>query len=552
MLRLKTALVCSPGAILMAAAWSPASAAVNCADLANLKIPASEIGLPSGGATIASAQMATVPADPLNPGATRDYCKVLGAVEPIDPNAPPVNFEVNLPADWNGRALQYGGGGSNGVLITGLAPLRDARRDTPVPVARGFATWGTDSGHDNKKLPHPRSFALNDEALVNMAYAAYKKTHDVGVRAARAFYDRPPAKIYFYGGSEGGREALMMAQRFPADFDGIVSAVPVANYTGGNLMRAKLVQLQREGGWINPAKVKLIHNAVNAACDKLDGIEDGVISAYEKCMSTFDVGTLRCPNGADTGDTCLSDRQIEADRLVHRPYRYPFAMKNGVTAFPGWTYGSEVQPGGMIDTITGQESPQFPITNEKTQSVAWVNADGFVRYYFARDPKFDPFQFSPEKFAGRIKEISEMFDTTDADLSAFQARGGKLILKGNGADYQRSVLQEIDYYNSVVAKMGQGRVDQFIRFYVTPGVNHPGNGVMRDGKAVPAKVDLLGVLDAWVDLGKAPDSPMQVSQQEQAPFKMIASRPMCRYPLSPRYDGHGDPSEAASFTCAKQ
>ncbi|HWN49175.1 MAG TPA: tannase/feruloyl esterase family alpha/beta hydrolase, partial [Xanthobacteraceae bacterium] len=361
MLRLKTALVCSPGAILMAAAWSPASAAVNCADLVNLKILASEIGLPSGGATITSAQMATVPADPLNPGATRDYCKVLGAVEPMDPNAPPVNVEVNLPVDWNGKAVQYGGGGSNGVLITGLAPLRDARRDTPVPVARGFATWGTDSGHDNKKLPHPRAFALNDESLVNMAYAAYKKTHDVGVRIARAFYDQAPAQIYFYGGSEGGREALMMAQRFPTDFDGIVSVVPMANYTGGNLMRAKLAQLQREGGWINPAKVKLIQNAVNAGCDKLDGLEDGVISAYEKCLSTFDVGTLRCPNGADTGDTCLSDKQIEADRFVHRPYQYPFAMKNGVSAFPGWTYGSEVQPGGMIDTITGKESPQFPI-----------------------------------------------------------------------------------------------------------------------------------------------------------------------------------------------
>ena len=153
-------------------------------------------------------------------------------------------------------------------------------------------------------------------------------------------------------------------------------------------MRANLVQLQQEGGWINPAKVKLIHNAVVAACDKLDGLDDGVISAYEKCLSTFDVGTLRCPTGVDTGDSCLSDKQIQADRLVHRPYQYPFAMKNGVTAFPGWTYGSEVQPGGMIDTITGAKSPQFPISNEKTQSVAWINADGFVRYYFAGDPKF--------------------------------------------------------------------------------------------------------------------------------------------------------------------
>src|SRR5215475_14523610 len=221
MVKWKTALVSSTVAILITTAASSADAAGNCADLANLKIIASDIGLASGGATIASAQIATVPADPANPGATRDYCKVLGAVAPVDPNAPPVNFEVNLPAEWNGKAVQYGGGGSNGVLVTGLAPLRDARRDMPVPVARGFATWGTDSGHENRQLPHPRAFALNDESLVNMAYAAYKKTHDVGVRILRAFYDREPAKIYFYGGSEGGREALMMAQRFPADFDGI-------------------------------------------------------------------------------------------------------------------------------------------------------------------------------------------------------------------------------------------------------------------------------------------------------------------------------------------
>jgi hypothetical protein len=549
--KLKTVRACAPAAMLIAAACAPASAATNCADLANLKIAASDIGLPSGGATIASALTATVPADPRNPGATREYCKVLGAVAPIDPNAPPVNFEVNLPAEWNGKALQYGGGGSNGVLITGLAPLRDARRDTPVPVARGFATWGTDSGHDNKKLSEPRAFALNDEALVNMAYASYKKTHDVGVHIARTFYGRAPAKTYFFGGSEGGREALMMAQRFPANFDGIVSVVPVANYTGGNLMRAELAQLQRNGGWINPAKVELIRNAVNAACDKLDGLDDGVVSAYEKCLIEFDVGTLRCPEGADTGDTCLSDKQIDADRLVHRSYKYPFALKNGITAFPGWTYGSEVQPGGMVDTITGKAPPQFPIADEKAQSIAWVNADGFVRYYFARDAKFDSPAFTPEKFATRLAQISEMFDTTDPDLSAFQARGGKLILKGNGADYQRNVMQEVQYYRRVVNKMGQDRVDQFMRFYVTPGVNHAGNGVMRDGKAVPAKVDLLGALDGWVDAGKAPDTLTQVSQQDEAPFTTIASRPMCRYPASPRYSG-GDPTAAASFTCAKQ
>lgn len=531
---------------------APAQAAAACADLANLKIAAGDIGLPSGGATIRSAEMATVPADPLTPGVTREYCKVLGAVQSVDPDSPPVNFQVNLPAQWNGKAVQYGGGGSNGVLITGLNPLRDARADTPVPLARGFATWGTDAGHDNRKLQEPRAFALNDEALVNMAYASYKKTRDVGVKIAATFYGRVPGKMYFFGGSEGGREALMMAQRFPKDFDGVVSVVPVVNYTGANLVRARLGQLQKDGGWINPAKVKLIHHAVVAACDKLDGLADGVISSYERCMKVFDVATLRCPDGADTGDTCLSDAQIEADRLVHRPFRYPFPLKHGITSFPGWNYGGEDQSGGLVDTLTGREKPQFPARTRKTTSIGWINADGFVRYVFVRDPTFNPFDFKAADHAARILEISQIFDTTDPDMSAFLARGGKVILKGNGADYQRSLMQEIAYYNSVVSKMDQQRADQFIRFFVTPGVNHAGNGLLASGAPVPAKVDLLGALDSWVAAGKAPDQLTQVTQEREVPFKVTASRPMCRYPLTPRYDGRGDPNEASNFACGNQ
>jgi len=543
----------SIAAIAFAATSGTANAAMSCAQLVNLKIAANEIGLPTNGATIASAQSATVPADPTQQGgATREYCKVLGSIAPVDRNAPEINFEVNLPAQWNGKAVQYGGGGSNGTLITGLGPLRDARRDTPVPIARGFATWGTDSGHQNSKLPEPQAFALNDEARINMAYGAYKKTHDVGRRIANAFYDRAPAKIYYYGGSEGGREALMMAQKFPQDFDAIVSVVPVLNYTGINLVRAKLGQLQHHGvGWLNPGKVELVHAAVNAACDKLDGLQDGVISAYEKCLSTFDVKTLRCTNGGDTGQTCLSDKQIDADKLVHSRFDYPFPLANGVTSFPGWTYGSEVQPGGMTDSVTGLEPPHFPVVWERTQSVSWANSNGFVRYLLARDAKADPLEFKPENYAARIKEISDLYDTTNPELSPFLARGGKLILKGNGADYQRSVMQEIGYYKAVVAKMGQARADQVLRFYVTPGVNHPGNGVTNKGEPVPAKVDMLGALDAWADGGKAPGELMQVTQDQKAPFKVMASRPMCLYPAYPRYKGEGDPNQAASFSCTK-
>jgi feruloyl esterase len=548
---LRVALQVTAAAVLVLTG-SPAQAATSCAELAKLSIRAGDLGLPNGGVSISSTKVATVPADPVTTGPTREYCQVLGAIAPVDPGAPPIHFQVNLPVQWNGKAVQYGGGGSNGTLITGLNALRDARRDTPVPVARGFATWGTDSGHQNDKLPEPRAFALNQESLVNMAYASYKKTYEVARRIVQAHYDRAPAKIYFYGGSEGGREALMMAQRFPADFDGIVSIVPVAHYAGGGLARARLSLMQHEGGWINPAKVKLIHRAVTQACDRLDGLADGVVSAYERCGSVFDVASLRCAGGADAGDTCLSDAQIAVDRFVHQPYEYPFPLKHGVTAFPGWNYGSEDQPGGMIDTITGQEAPLFPIPADRGQADSWITGDGFVRYYFARDATFNTLRFSPAQFASRIREISDLFDTTDPDLSAFQARGGRLILKGNGADYQRSLLQEVSYYRSVVAKMGQARADGFIRFYVTPGVSHGGEGVMSDGKAVPSDVDLLGALDGWVESGQAPGPLTQVAQMAKPPFTVLASRPMCLYPAYPHYNGQGDPTAASSFTCASQ
>jgi len=182
----------------------------------------------------------------------------------------------------------------------------------------------------------------------------------------------------------------------------------------------------------------------------------------------------------------------------------------------------------------------------------WIYGNGFIRYFIARDPKFDPFRFNPRAFADRVRQISELMDSTNPDLSAFFARGGKLILKEHGADFAQSPFQGVNYYNSVVAKMGQQRVDQFIRFYVTPGASHGGGGVDASGQAIPHRADLLAVLDDWVQSGKIPDTLTQVSQEATAPFNVISSRPLCRYPLYPRYNGQGDPTRASSFTCTRQ
>ena len=476
------------------------------------------------------------------------YCRVLGEIAPLDPAAPPIRFEVNLPEQWNGKAVQYGGGGFNGVLITGLDPLRDARLDTPVPVARGFSTWGTDSGHDNAKLPEIQAFALNSEALENYAYASYKKVRDVAVEIARVHYGTAPRRVYYYGGSEGGREGLTMAQRFPADFDGIVSGVPAINFTGLQAAGARNSIALMGDGWLSPAKVKTLHKAVLDACDMLDGLADGIVSRYVACRTAFDPKKLRCQDGRDS-DNCLTDAEIAAVEAIHSPYVFSFPLANGVTSFPAYNYGGEDQPGGMVAWITGSKPPVYPLSSVEDQGRLWYFGSGFVRYFIAGDPNFDPRKFRPEDFRPRVEHISALMDSTDPDLSRFAARGGKLILKENMADHAISPFNAIAYYMSVVQKLGQVSVDSFIRFYVTPGANHGGAGISSvDSTALPQGVDLLEAIDNWADRGIAPGALVQFAQDPKPPFAVTASRPMCRYPQWPRYMG-GPPKDAASFSC---
>jgi hypothetical protein len=231
-----------------------------CSALTARIIAPTRISLPSGEAKVASAVMVPAVAASTNPQgqptpAMPAFCRVLGSVAPVDPTAPLINFQVNLPITWNGKAVQYGGGGLNGVLITGLAPLRDAPPNVSTPLAQGYLTLGTDSGHQVAAMPEIHAFGLNAEAVVNHAYASYKKVRDVATEVARAAYGQNTSRFYFFGGSEGGREALMMAQRFPQDYDGIVSVVPAIDWVGSAAKHTHIGLLQRNGGWLSPGKL---------------------------------------------------------------------------------------------------------------------------------------------------------------------------------------------------------------------------------------------------------------------------------------------------------
>jgi hypothetical protein len=518
-------------------------------------IPATDIGLPNGGATIESAELkpptpltlAELPFKPLPSflaviPAAPEYCKVVGAIAPVDPKAPPIRFEVNLPTQWNGSSVQFGGGGFNGTLITGLGlpPLMPA--DRPSPLARGFVTYGTDSGHQNAPGVPLQAFALNDEALTNFAYAAYKKVRDVAVALMQRRYGRAPAKLYYVGFSEGGREGLTMAERFPGDFDGILSGVPVINWVGLQSAGTRAGVAQFSGGWVGPDQVKLVNDAVIAACDQLDGLADGIISNYDGCKRVFDAAKLACAAGAKAG--CLSEAQLDAVNTLHAPFEFSFALANGLRSYPGWGLGGEAAPGsgpvgGWVSWQTGTAAPTLP--PGPTSSRAWLYGSGAVQYFFARDPSYDVTKFDPTQFADRLREISALMDSTSPDLTAFSAHGGKLIMYENMADYAQSPYAGIEYFKSVVAKMGATSVEGFLRLYAAPGVDHMGVGA-------PSSVDLLEVLTDWAENGKAPGELVQVSQETKPPFAPLAARPMCRYPAYPHYQG-GDVTKADSFVC---
>jgi hypothetical protein len=521
-------------------------AASTCSGLAGsfsaMRIDSATLQTPS---QLAVSERATTPAARIAPDSPA-FCKVLGHIEPTDPNAPPIKFEVNLPTEWNDRTVQYGGGGFNGTLITGLGLPPSYPFDKPSPLERGFATYGTDSGHESRAGEPPQVFALNDEAFENFAYRSYKKVRDAAVDLMVRAYGRPPQKIYFMGSSEGGREALTMAQRYPDDFDGIFARVPVINWAGLQHagMRSGIATMGE--GWIRPAQVKLVADAVRQACGEADGLGDMLVRNPVGCKAKFKADSLRCTRG-QSADLCLTDEQIKAIDTLHADYKFPFPLANGLDDYPGWGVSGEDTPpfgpsGGWISWWLGTAAPAQPPM--QSNGIAWVYGAGGIQYVFARDPKLDVTSYRPEEHKQRLLEVSGLMDSTNPDLGPFRSRGGKLIILEHMADYAQSPYAGIRYFENVERKLGKAETTEFARLYTAPGVDHVGFGA-------PANVDMLSVLIDWVEKGQAPGDLEVGEQKVEAPaFAVLRALPLCRWPTWPHYRG-GDSKSSSSFLCAE-
>jgi hypothetical protein len=293
-----------------------------CLALNGLKVSPTAIGLPTNGATVVSASL-VASNDAGN--ANGEFCKVLGGIHAVDPTAPDIKFEVNLPTRWNNRLLQMGGGGFDGVLVTGLGGSSNQIPTSPSPLALGYVTVGSDSGHETAGGFDGR-FALNAEAFANYGRLQIKKTHDLALALIQKRYGSSPKHSYFIGGSQGGHEALMAALFYPSDYDGIVAHYPAYDLTLMHLAaayRARALYRSPET-WISPDRMNTITTAVYGACDGLDGLIDGIISNIAGCNRVLTVDTLRmrlrCPDGRDTGANCLSDGQLVTVETFNTPF----------------------------------------------------------------------------------------------------------------------------------------------------------------------------------------------------------------------------------------
>lgn len=517
----------------------PAEAAQpDCAGLAQKEIPASAMSLPTTGGRVTSATEVSA----VTSGRTVQHCQVDADIFPVDPAAPRIKMRVALPHDWNRKAMMFGGGGYNGTIPDLSANVPFGPADQPTPLARRYAVFASDSGHQADPTRPPSldgSFGVNDEALRNFAAGdATKKTRDASLFLIGHAYSARPDEVYFAGGSTGGREALNAAQRWPTAFDGVISAYPAWNNLSEILHLGHLTRiLARPNAFPGPDEQALLHDQVMKTCDGLDGVADEIISNPDGCH--FDPRALRCPDGVDTGPNCLSDPQIASVTAMSSPFRWPYPIASGETGYPGFPFlsGADMRTPFLGFGTTAPANPMPPTSGYGMQF--W---DQWVKHFLTRDPGQDPLAIDPQnpgEWQDRISHLSTVQDRNNADLGPFERAGGKLILLHGAADELVSHWSTNDYHRRVQGTLGARTTSGFLRYYLVPGANHANTGA----PAFAAAWDSLTALEQWVEAGRPPVNPTV------ADLNHARTRPLCEHPSWPRYVT-GNPDDAASFTCA--
>ncbi len=496
-------------ALLAVATFVPSAvAAVSCASLGSLSLPEARI---TSAQSVAAGDFTPPPgAGPTQPIHNLPaFCRVAVTLAPS--NDSDIKIEVWMPASgWNGKFQAVGNGGWSGAI--GYSALASA-------ITRGYASASTDTGHTGGSA----EFALgHPEKLIDFAY---RSEHEMTVKAkalVAAFYGSGPKLSYWNGCSSGGKQGLKEAQKYPEDYNGVIAGAPANNWVAllSSDMMSSVALLKDPASRIPPPKLQLLHKAAVEACDALDGIKDGLIDDPTKCH--FDPAVLLC-KGPET-ESCLTAAQVEAAKKLYGPFANPRTHKE---IYPG------LEPGSELGWMAFAGPQPFPIAND------------YFRYVIHKNPDWDFRTFDAGRdvaLAGKL-DHGNVLKAVDPDLKKFVSHGGKLILYHGWSDNLIAPLNSVNYFNSVVSKLGGlEKTEESVRLFMAPGMGHCSGG---EG---PSTFDMVTPLEQWVEQGKAPE---RVVASHKTGSQVDRTRPWCPYPQVAKYKGAGSTDDAANFVCAQ-
>ena len=452
-----------------------------------------------------------------------------------------IGFELHLPDDWNGKFLMGGGGGFVGTVINyGLSV---------GALNRGYATVGTDTGHRGNAVD--ASWAFNNlEALVNFGHQAVHRTAVNAKFLIEAYYGRQSDRNLFVGCSRGGGQALIEAQRYPDDFDAIYAGAPALNWThelGASWTRMMMDMFpdpaQIAEPVIGPEALQLLADAVMSKCDVLDGLEDRMLNDPRQC--DFDVRSLTCESDAST--SCLSDEQVAAAEVIYADFEVDGQIFHGTPVgaewpeYPrGWQqwYTGGYTPGEEAESFHAGTESDFPLP--PMPNAKWGFTTTIMKYFIQHDPDWTYEGYDFADFGEKAARVATTLNADSPDLSAFRARGGKLIIDNGWMDGSMSAYNTIAYYQRILEFDPSAKED--VRLFVRPGVAHCVSGPGPDG------TDYIAALENWLDTGEAPDvlpAPFIGTMGNTAG----GGRIICAHPTVVTYDAKGDPRDPASFSC---
>jgi feruloyl esterase len=464
-----------------------------CADLMSLRLPDLKVS-----------EAVAVPAASTGP-IRAAHCRVTGVI------GTEIRFSLLLPDNWNQKFFMGGGGGFVGSI----------QNSAQSTVNQGFATSGTDTGHQGNGTD--ASWAHNNlERQVNFGYLAVHRTAEMSKAIIAGYYGKPATRNYFQGCSRGGGQALMEAQRFPADFDGIISGAPAYDWTGIAAVMLRNMQAlfpnpnKIEELMFTPELLKTVETKILESCDKQDGIGDGVIDDPRQCKVNVDALPLTPP-------------QKNALKVIYSP-----TVNQDGELYPAQPFGGEGQTAGWPTWITGVKPP----AQGQAPSLRFAFGTGIAKYLVFNDPNWD---YSKYNFANWKKDsalAASFLNATNPDLTALNARGGKLILWHGWADPALSPLASIRYQEQVYAR--DPNAASYFRMFLMPGVLHCAGG------AGPDNADWTEAIVQWVEQGKAPQRVVATKLQGS---NVTRSRPLCAYPQKAVYNGSGSTDDEKNFSC---